>query len=610
MASAGRVPNPAVADRLARLAPDQRAAATATPGPVLCVAPAGSGKTTTLVARVAWLIDSGVDPGAIAAITFNRRAAEELSDRLRGALAPLLASSAAATPEAASTVARTPPVRGKVLPVRVRTFHALGLEILREAGQPVAPLLDRDTVLTTALPGLSPAERRRLDTAISRLKLDIGADPDVVALDAEAGPIARAYVAYERALAAAGGLDFDDLVIRSVRLLETDAGVLATWRARAAHLLVDEAQDLDRSQLRMALLLAAPANRIFLVGDDDQSIYGWRLADVRRLLGLAATALPDLRRVDLVTNYRCPSSVVARAVRLVERNQERFAKRIEARPNAPGPVLLAPSAAEDVDRCLAILRAWGGRAEVGTAARGDPDATHGPEVTGEPPSGTALAADGPDRPTFAILARTNRELLPAVVAALGEDIPFRAGGVELPIESPLVDELLAAAAARPAAEPLLVRLARFRGGASERAAPIAVTLLGWAAPFRDLAGLVTAVADVRTRLARLRRDDARLTLATAHATKGLEFDHVAVIGMDEGRFPSARSIADAEDPARTLEEERRLAYVAWTRAKASLILVYDPEAPSSFLREAFEPWELEPLPPPGPSPRSRQAAPR
>jgi superfamily I DNA/RNA helicase len=549
--------HPSVAERLARLAPDQRDAATAPPGPILCVAPAGSGKTTTLVARIAWLVDSGVDPGTIAAITFNRRAAEELSDRLQTALRPLVAGA-----------------------VRVRTFHALGLEILREAGQPVAPLLDRDSVLRTALPGLSPAERRRLDTVISRLKLDIGADPEDVARDAEAGPTARAFVAYERALAAAGGLDFDDLVVRSVRLLETDAEVLATWRARSEHLLVDEAQDLDRSQLRMALLLAAPANRIFLVGDDDQSIYGWRLADVRRLLGLAATALPDLRRVDLVTNYRCPSSVVARAVRLVERNHARFAKRIEARPKAPGPVLLAPSAAEDVDRCLAILRAWGGRAEVGSEA------------------------SGADRPTFAILARTNRELLPAVVAALAEDIPFRAGGVDLPVESPFVDELLAAAAARPAGEPLVVRLARLRGAAPEAAAPTAVALVGWAAPFRDLAGLVTAVADVRTRLARVRRDDARLSLATAHATKGLEFDHVAVIGMDEGRFPSARSIADAEDPARTLEEERRLAYVAWTRAKASLILVYDPEAPSSFLREAFEPWELEPSPLAAPSPAS------
>ena len=93
-------------------------------------------------------------------------------------------------------------------------------------------------------------------------------------------------------------------------------------------------------------------------------------------------------------------------------------------------------------------------------------------------------------------------------------------------------------------------------------------------------------------MAELRRDDAPLTLATAHGTKGLEFDDVAVIGLDEGRFPSARSLADAPDPERALEEERRLAYVAWTRARQSLTLMYDPAAPSPFLLEAFSREEL------------------
>jgi superfamily I DNA/RNA helicase len=88
------------------------------------------------------------------------------------------------------------------------------------------------------------------------------------------------------------------------------------------------------------------------------------------------------------------------------------------------------------------------------------------------------------------------------------------------------------------------------------------------------------------------RDDATLTFATAHATKGLEFDHVAVIGMERGRFPSARSLADAVEPDRALEEVRLLAYVAWTRARRSLTLVYDPATPSSFLLEAFSPDEL------------------
>ena len=97
---------------------------------------------------------------------------------------------------------------------------------------------------------------------------------------------------------------------------------------------------------------------------------------------------------------------------------------------------------------------------------------------------------------------------------------------------------------------------------------------------------------MRTRLAALRSDDARLLLATAHGTKGLEFDHVAVIGLEAGRFPSARSVTEAAEPDRAMEEERRLAYVAWTRARRSLTLVYDPGAPSTFLLEAFTREEL------------------
>ena len=116
-------------------------------------------------------------------------------------------------------------------------------------------------------------------------------------------------------------------------------------------------------------------------------------------------------------------------------------------------------------------------------------------------------------------------------------------------------------------------------------------LVGWAAPYRTLAALAAGLALHRARLAELRRDDALLTLATAHSTKGLEFDHVAVIGLDAGRFPSARSLRDAPEPKRTLEE-RRLAYVAWTRARRSLTLVYDPTSPSQFLREAFSDFEL------------------
>ena len=570
-----------VAERLDRLAPDQREAATAPPGPVLCVAPAGSGKTTTLVARIAWLVATGAVPAGITAVTFNKRAADEMASRVDAALDPLGLAPGS---------------------VRVKTFHALGREILADGGVSVEPLLDRESVLLDLWPDITRGALRLLDDAFSRLKLDMAVTAAEVGADPEPGPIARAFLAYESAIEDAGGLDFDDLVARSLRLLEAKPRLLARWRERCEHLLVDETQDVDRSQLRLALLLAAPANRIFLVGDDDQTIYGWRLADVRRVLALAES-LPGLRRIDLTVNYRCPASVVERAVRLVEKNEERFVKTIRSGPAAAGRLVLAPDGADDPERARHVLASW-------------PD----------------------DGATRAILARTNAELLPAAAAAVEMGVAFRAPKLRLLSEDPRVDTLLRAATAirdehanHGPERPLLALLTglarapreleavtdsavssrsevavgrvRIRPGLEPdlgaldeplpvQAADLLAALTAWAAPYRSLDELAAAVRAHRDRISELRRDDAQLTLATAHSTKGLEFDHVAVIDMDGGRFPSARSLREAAEPERALEEERRLAYVAWTRARRSLTLVYDPASPSRFLLEAFGPEEL------------------
>jgi DNA helicase-2/ATP-dependent DNA helicase PcrA len=556
-----------VTERLDRLAPDQREAATASPGPVLCVAPAGSGKTTTLVARIAWLVATGADPARITAVTFNKRAADEMATRVDAALEPLGLAPGS---------------------VRVKTFHALGREILADGGERVEPLLDRESVLRDMWPEIDRGAIRILDDAFSRLKLDIGVTAAQVGEDPEPGPIARAFLGYEGAIAEAGGLDFDDLVARALRLLEARPLLLRRWRARCTHLLVDETQDVDRSQLRLALLLAAPDNRIFLVGDDDQTIYGWRLADVRRVLSMA-DSLPGLRRIDLTVNYRCPRTVVERAVRLVAHNDERFVKTIEPGPAAHGRLVLAPDASDETIRMRHIFESW-------------PD----------------------DGGTRAILARTNAELLPAAATALEIGLPFRAPRLRFLSEDRRVDAILAAAAAVPAPGksllPRLVEVARSGlesieetvpaeaaaaapGGADAEArdadeplpvetADLVAALVGWAAPYRTLDEVAAALARHRALISELRRDDAPLTLATAHSTKGLEFDHVAVVGLDAGRFPSARSLRDAPEPARALEEERRLAYVAWTRARRSLTLVYDPASPSPFLLEAFSEVEL------------------
>ena len=534
-ASLDGLPEP-VRERLARLAPDQRAAAMAPPGPVLCVAPAGSGKTTTLVARIAWRVALGADPRSVCAVTFNRRAAEELRERLDAALEPIGVAAGSA---------------------QVRTFHALGMRILRSAGIDVSRIADRAAVITRLAGGPLPAATMRLlDDAFTRLTLDPERGPGSDRPDLHA-----AYAAYRAALAADGAIDLDDLVAGALRVLGDDAALLARWRARTAVLLVDESQDLDRSQLELALLLAGERRDVFLVGDDDQTIYAWRLADVRRILDLAAR-LPGLRRVDLTVNYRCPAEVVRRADRLVSRVGERFVKRIDPAPGATGELVLAPDTGDDVARARRLMTAWHGR------------------------------TDG----SYAILARTNGELAPYAAVARELGIPTVVATDGLVLDHPVIDRILARAGAAPTAGPLLhcIAVALDPGDPDDPDGVIGRSLLAWAARYETLTELRDALDRARSPVAPGTDDLPPLILATAHGTKGLEFDHVAVVGMDDDVFPSRRSIDEAPEPARALDEERRLAYVAWTRARRQLVLVHDPYAPSSFLHDAFDPHELMP----------------
>lgn len=549
------VPAP-VRDRLARLAPDQRAAATTAPGPVLCVAPAGSGKTTTLVARIAWRVAHGVDPAGICALTFNRRAAEELQERADVALAEVGFAPGS---------------------VRVRTFHALGRAILADAGVDVSRLVERHEMLADLAGGPLPADALRwLDDAFTRLKLDPerGPPPDDIATH-------EAFREYQAGLAAREALDLDDLVARAVPALVDDAVLLRRWRGRASVLFVDEAQDLDRTQLELAVLLAGECRDIFLVGDDDQTIYAWRLADVRRVLGLAAR-LPGLRRVDLETNHRCAPEIVRRAARLVAHNQERFDKVIRWSPAAEGSVLLVPDSGDEVARARLLLTSWAqdGLGDALADRLGDRSRSAG---TG-PPSGSPGSR--------AILARTHAELVPYAAVALELGLPYRVDEDGLLLEATELLKVVAHACARaPQGEPALLALAASARD-SGLDAHLTVALLSWAAAYTELGALRRELEERLERRARLAGAEGAITLATFHGTKGLEWDHVVCVGHDEGIFPAARALREAADPQRVLEEERRLAYVAWTRARRTLTIVYDPGAPSRFLREAFDREEL------------------
>jgi len=526
---------------LGTLDEEQRAAATLPDGPAQIIAPAGSGKTTTMVARLAVLLARGVPPGAICVVTFNRDAALDLAGRVRTRLRR-----------------HSPGTTG----IEIRTLHALARQVLLDAGEGSNLVADRLPLLRAARrrvattdPSVLLPEVAQLDTWLSAWKVE-GRPPP-----AEARSALEAYAALMHSRAA---LDFDDLVVRAGDLLETDPRLRLRWQSRFSHVCVDEFQDVDAAQLRLVRLLAAPEDNLFVVGDDDQTIYAWRLADVRRILRFADD-YPTARRVMLATNYRCPAAVIEASARLVATNRERFAKPIRA------PAMAPTSAAS--------IAAWS------TADPAWPDAM------------TRLAAteDRSGR-RICFLSRTRSELTPILLALVRAGIRHTTAVPPLVEARPVVALVDAARTSDDRDHPfhVLRRLRVARGwdrgspggdllADDEQAALDA--LLGWTTGFVTVDAFVAAYDAARARIATLRDPTAAVELATVHGSKGREWETVVLVGFEADRIPNRRSLVDAEDPDRAMEEERRLAYVALTRATRQLILAFDPARPSPFLAE-------------------------
>ncbi len=398
-------------------------------------------------------------------------------------------------------------------------------------------------------------EASALDTWLSARKIEGRAPPPeaVPALDI-----------FDDLLRVRGAIDFDDLVVRACELLEGDPRVRMRWQSRFLHVCVDEFQDVDAAQLRLVRLLAAPEDNLFVVGDDDQTIYAWRLADVRRILRFSDD-YPSAHRVMLATNYRCPRAVVEGSARLVAVNRERFAKPIRA----PDGLGLDPGAI----------------AGVSTADRRWPDSLVG-----------LAAREAAAGRSCCFLTRTRSELTPVHLALVRKGV-VHAMAATPPVEAEPVVELVNHA--RTSVDPghpfgVLRRLRAGRGwdrtqpsadglGDEDHAALDA--LLGWSVAFATVDAFVTAYDRARARIAALRDPDALVQLATVHASKGREWDTVVVVGFEADRMPNRRSLLDADETDRALEEERRLAYVALTRATHRLLLAFDPGRPSPFLAE-------------------------
>ena len=524
------LPHP-VAERLARLAPDQRAAATAPAGPVL-VRRAGGQRQDHDARRADRLADR------------DRRRSGDGSPRSPSTSAPRRSWPSGSMPRwRRSASSRAPSGSGPSM--------RSGREVLRDAGRAGRAARRSRGPPARALGRRDEAERGRLDTAFSRLKLDFGVDrrgrsPRIPRPDpsrARSWPTRRALAATRRSR------------LRRPR-------PRAPRRARDGH---RPARPLARpcapparrrgpGRRPGAAPAGAAAGRARRTGSSSSAT-----TTSRSTAGGSPTsaessalddALPGLRRVDLEVNYRCPAPVVERAVRLIEHNDERFAKVIRAGPAATGP-------ADPRARTLRTSR---------SARAGD----RGPGRT--------------TTSTRAVLARTNRELLPG--GRRGDGARRAVPGAARRAARSTTRGSTALLARRDRDRPGPANrcsspLGRVRDARRRPTAPNAIWRRRcWPGrpPYRTSPAFVDGRSGRRApRLAELRRDDARLTLATAHATKGLEFDHV--VGRRHGGRPlpeRAGGRPSARTPPGRYEEERRLGYVAWTRARRSLTLLLRP----------------------------------
>jgi len=607
-------------DFLADLNPVQREAVEISDGPALVVAGAGSGKTRVLTYRIAHLIDNGVSPFSIIAITFTNKAADEMKKRVV---------------ELVGSVADR---------MWVSTFHSACVRILRRE----APRLDirssfsiydasdSDRLIKSVMKelGVDPKRipPRAVAASISDAKnrlMDAGLYADFAGNPWEK-TIAKIYEEYQRRLTISSAMDFDDLIMRTVEIFDRFPDALKHYQERFTHVLVDEFQDTNFAQARLATLLAGKWRNIFVVGDADQGVYSFRGATIKNLLDFERD-WPDAQVVTLEQNYRSTQNILAAANAVIENNLMRKPKSLWTQ-SAAGELITRYHAQNEHD-------------EAGWVAS---------EIQRLKDRGHALS-------DVAIFYRTNAQSRVLEEIFAREELPYKlVGGVRF-YERKEVKDLLAwlRAAMNPSDEVSLLRAAqapkrgigdtslarlvdfsrregldlgdafvraeeapglskralgailettrlfeRIRAAASGGSTVAEIVELTW-----DISGLMAALQAERTfeslsrqenlrelagvaleydqnaddpsltgfleRLALITDTDvtegeeAGVTLMTLHTAKGLEYPVVFIVGVEEGVFPHIRSIGDPDQ----MEEERRLCYVGITRARERLYLL-------------------------------------
>ena len=531
--------NPALpafeADPLAGLDPEQRHAAETLDGPLLIVAGPGSGKTRTLTHRLAHLIRArGVAPEHCLALTFTRRAADEMRERLQALL-----------PHAVGTIP-------------LFTFHAFGMTVLQEhwntaglqRGFRVASDVERQDLLRDRL-GVSTSGARRLLSAVSVAKRTGQPPPDVKQ--------AAACDTYAHAMEARNLVDFDDLILRAVQVLESDDGVREAYRARYPWVSIDEYQDVDEQQVRLVKLLVPRDGNVCAIGDPDQAIYRFRGADVR-LFHRFAEDFPGARVTRLTRNYRSDRNLVSLASQVI------------------APAGSAPAATSMLDaapRLITLHEARTDKAEAEFVVQ-SLERLFGGHSFFSIDSGRSRDAEAADVSfaDVAVLYRTEAQSDAVAEALHRSGMPFQQHAHTRLLDHPGAAALMDAVRAQQTDAPIAARLAAARDSAAstpEAAAdanaafpllhPLALTCTDDLDRFLSEAALAVQVDTWDPRAD-------RISLLTLHAAKGLEFPVVFIVGCEDGILPLTFGAAE---PA-ALEEERRLFYVGVTRAKTRLFL--------------------------------------
>jgi len=598
-------------DYLSKLNERQKEAVLATHGPISVLAGAGSGKTRVLTTRIYHLIREGVPPEKILAVTFTNKAAREMRERLGAELGETIA------------------VWKKGSIPFVATFHGLGREILETYGRSMGiprhfTIFDRDDserTVKNALKemGIDPKEiaPRSILSQISKAKGDGLTQSEYAERHGRASFRARVaadvWKKYDEALAKEKALDFDDLIAKAVRLLQKDEEVKRLVQDRFHFIHIDEYQDTNELQGKLAALLAGERKNLFVVGDIDQTIYTWRGATIDNLLDFDK-AYPNAKTIVLEHNYRSSGTIVEAANQIIEKNKNRKEKYSKT-DNGPGERIRVHFAGTAEEEARFIASEAGKRIRAGVPAE-----------------------------DIAVLYRTNFQSRAIEEAFLHERLPYRLLGTQFYDRKEVKDVIAWArlaldpereadrmrAVQAPARGIGKVTLAKLAAGARDTLKPAerskveafekTLAALHEAAKISPPSALIRLIIEssgMKTALQKGGEDDAErllnaeevatiasrhddtpgleglsafladialvgdqdemdrkkekpgITLMTVHAAKGLEFDTVFVSGLEEGLFPHEGMGGEEE---RDEEEERRLFYVAVTRAKNRLYL--------------------------------------